>query len=355
VGRQSVFAGGAVAPGGWDRDLFSIYEYRRWRPTVALEFYHQKRHSARGDSSEARDLMVTGVDYNLSQIVLAVRGRVGDHGQLEASGTYDRYDASVASDAFEPRADGRPGFQRVRQKPFGYTYLNGLGLGLTYRFESVARRRDQEINPRSGRRFYVRYDRAFNYFIRGFNPNASFLQEEYLHLFYHQLTADWNEYVALPWSSTLGLRFAGGWLASRAVDDQQLVGNFFDYHLGGLPYMKGYTFYSLEGRKAAMAGATLRFPLLPDVGRRCLHLYLDKLYGAVYGDVGKAWDGDWDTPDPLTGRRGPRRDLGGQLRLDLVSYYSMPTRVQADLAYGVDEVAGRSPWKFYLTVLFGYL
>jgi hypothetical protein len=259
----------------------------------------------------------------------------------------------VEWEAFEERRDGRLGYERVKRKPFGYTYLNGFDLGLTYRFERIARRRDRDINPR-GRRIQLRYDRMFNYFFADFDEEASFLKEKYTGFFYNQFTMDWEEYVGLPRNSTLGLRLYGGWIASDAVDGDD-VDDFFDYHIGGLSYMRGYTFYSVEGRKAAMGTATLRFPLVADWGRRFLHLYLDKVYGAVYGDIGKAWDGSWDEPDPFYGRKGPLRDAGAQLRFDLISYYSMPTRIEMDLAYGIDESADRSPWKFYLTVLFGYL
>jgi Tol biopolymer transport system component len=352
--RQSVFAGVGLAPTNGDRDLFAIYEYRGWRPTLFLEVFHQKRNSARGDSSEARDLIVTGVDYNLMQASVGLRGKLGRNAELSLSATYDRYDASVQSETFIPRTDGTVGFDRIEQKPFGYTYLNGFDLGLTYRFENIARRRDRDINPR-GRKIYFRYDRMFNYFIKGFDQSSTFINEEYLKLFYNQFTLDWEEYVGLPWNSTLGLRFYGGWIASDEVDDKELVNDFFDFHLGGLSYMKGYTFYSIEGRKAAMGTATLRFPLIADWGSRFLHLYFDKMYGAVYGDIGKAWDGERGEPDSFYGRTGPLRDVGGQLRFDLISYYSIPTRVQMDLAYGIDEIADRSPWKFYLTVLFGYL
>ena len=119
--------------------------------------------------------------------------------------------------------------------------------------------------------------------------------------------------------------------------------------------MKGYTFYSIEGRKAAMGTATLRFPIVRKWGARFLHLYVDKIYGAIYGGIGKAWDGSFDEPDSFYGRTSPLRDVGGQLRFDLNSYYSLPTRIQLDLAHGLDEMAERSPWKFYMTVLFGYL
>ena len=354
LNRQSIFAGAALAPSNGDRDLFAIYEYRGFRPTLFLEVFNQRRHSARGDSSAARDLIVNGVNFNLNQISVGGRGRLGRHGGLTAAFTYDRYDASVESDAFLPRRDGQVGFERIQQKPFGYTYLNGFGLGLTYRMDLIARRRDRDINP-LGRQIYFRYDRMFNYFIEGFNENATFIDEQYLNLFYNQFTLDWNEYIGLPWNTRLGMRFYGGWIASDKVDDKERVNDFFDYHLGGLNYMKGYTFYSIEGRKAMMGTATLRLPLLPRIGKRFMHLYFDKVYGAVYGDIGKAWDGAIGDPDEFYGREGALRGLGTQLRFDMISYYSLPTRVQLDWAYGVDEVADRSPWKFYLTVLFGYL
>ena len=354
MGRQNVFTGLAVAPANGDRDLFALYEYREWRPTLFVEFFHQRRYSSRGDSSDARAAVINGVKFNLNQVSVGLRGKLGRSAELSLSATYDRYDASVEYDAFVPRRDGRLGFDRVEQKPFGYTYLNGIDLGLTYRLEALARRQDRDINP-VGRRLYFRYSRLFNFFLEGFNDRASFIDEEYVDLFYNQFTLDWREYMGLPGNSTLGLRFYGGWIDSDQVDDPELIGDFFDYRLGGLPFMKGYTFYSMEGRKAAMGNLTLRFPILPDVRRRILHLYFERVYGAVYGDVGKAWDGRAGDRDPVFGRKGPMRGVGGQLRCDILSYFGLPTRVQADAAYGIDEVKDKNPWKFYLTVLFGYL
>ena len=354
LNRQSVFAGGAIAPTNADRDLFAIYEFKGFRPTFFLQLFNQRRHSTRGDSTEARTIVVNAVNYSLSQLNVGVRGKLGRHGELTASATYDRYDASVESDCLVCKGDGQVGFERTAQRPFGYTYLNGFGLGLTYRMEMIARRRDRDISP-AGRQLYVRYDRMFNYFIDGFNQQASFIDEEYIKLFYNQFTVDWREHMVMPGNSRLGLRLYGGWIDSEAVADTAQVGGFFDYRLGGLNFMKGYTFYSIEGRKALMGTATLRFPLLPNMDKRIAQLYFDKVYGAVYTSMGKAWDrniGEWNE---RYGRDGPLRDVGGQLRFDLISYYSIPTRVQVDVAYGIDEVQDKGRWKSYFTVLFGYL
>ena len=353
--RQSIFGGVAVAPANGDRDLYAVYKFRGFRPTFRMSFIHMKRHSARGDSSEARDFFINGMNFSLNRLTVGASGRLNRASGIDISLAYDRYDAGLENDQLFPRSDGRPGFERIQGKPIGYTYLNGFDLSLVYRHDSVARRVDRDINPRGGRRLYVRYDRMFNWFIEGFDEgNTSFLQEEYLRLFYNQWTVDWREYIGLPHNITFGLRGYGGWLASDEVDDER-VGDFFDYHLGGLPFMRGYTFYSLEGRKAGMANATLRFPLLPRLRRRVGPLLVERLYGAVYGDVGKAWDDDRSNPDPVFGRRGPLRDVGAQLRCDLISFYSLPTRIEIDAAYGIDEVANKGPWKLYLTVLFNYI
>lgn len=353
--KQSIFGAASYAPQNGDRDFYAVYRFRGFRPTWRLSFIHLKRHSARGDSSEARDFFVTGMNFSLNRLTVGVSGRLNRNSKVDLSLAYDRYDASLENDQLRQRRDGRPGFERVEGKPIGYTYLNGFDLALTYRHDSVARRQDRDINPRGGRRIYARYDRMFNWFIEGFDEqNVSFLQEEYLRLFYNQVTVDWREFIGLPKNTTLGLRGFGGLIASDRVNDET-VGDFFDFHLGGLPFMRGYTFYSLEGRKAAMANATFRFPLLPAVHRRLGPFYLDKVYGAVYGDAGKAWDGEMSARDPVFGRSGPVRDAGLQLRFDLISFYSLPTRIELDAAYGFDEVDNKGPWKLYLTVLFNYI
>lgn len=353
--KQSIFGATNYTPANGDRDLYAVYKFRGFRPTWRLSFIHMKRHSARGDSSEARDFFVKGMNFSLNRLTAGVNGKLNRTSELDVSLAYDRYDASLDKDQLFPRQDGRPGFERIEGKPIGYTYLNGFDLSVAYRHDSVARRQDMDINPRGGRRLFVRYDRMFNWFIEGFNEqNTSFLQEEYLRLFYNQVTVDWREFIGLPKNTTLGLRAYGGVIDSGRVDGET-VGDFFDFHLGGLPFMRGYTFYSIEGRKAAMSQATLRFPVWPAVHRRLGPFWFDKVYGAVYGDVGKAWDGAMSAPDPVFGRSGPVRDAGLQLRLDLISFYSLPTRIQFDAAYGFDEVANKGPWKLYLTVLFNYI
>ena len=179
----------------------------------------------------------------------------------------------------------------------GATTLNGFDLALTYRLDARGRFRDSAINPRSGRRLALRYNRYFNWFISGFEENTSLLIETYDRYFYNRFSLDWNEFIPLgPGPSALNFRFFGGLIDSR-VDDA------FDFFLGGLPGMKGYTFYSMEGRRALMLRSAYRFPILSRIDQQTGPVYSDQLYGAFFAGLGRAWDG---TPD----------DAGAQPRLE---------------------------------------
>ena len=341
--KQTLFAGGMVAPNR-DLDLFAIFEYRRWRPTVFLEAYRQSRHVSEEVVNRDEDFRIFNRTFTLNEVDLGVRTRISRGDFLDARIVYSRYEVSIEQAKFN-------GFNRAT---VGATYLNGLDLAFTYRRKTIQRAIDSEINPGSGRDVTLRYDRFYNFFLNGFKENSSILIEIFDRHFYNQLSLDWNEYLRVgPGRSALGLRFYGGWI-DRSVDD------FFDFHLGGLPYMKGYTFYGLEGRRAAMFRAAYRFPLWTRIRTQTLHLNSDQIYGAFYAGIGRAWDGDED--DDIL-KRGWKRDIGMQIRYDATSFYLFPTRVSVDAAYGFDAVplasAGerekRSGFKLYFTLLFGYL
>jgi outer membrane protein assembly factor BamA len=160
--------------------------------------------------------------------------------------------------------------------------------------------------------------------------------------------------MKLPgWKHTLSAQLRGGTIFGPPQD------NFFNYYIGGLAGMKGYTFYSMGGNEYAMANATYRFPIFEDIDTRILHMIFNQLYGAVYGDIGNAWTGGG-----LTGKKF-KRDAGVELRLEAFSYYAFPTRIFLNATYGFDRfdyqmesskkiVTYGREWNFHFGVLFGF-
>ena len=137
------------------------------------------------------------------------------------------------------------------------------------------------------------------------------------------------------------------------------VDDFFDFYAGGLVGMRGYPFYSLGGNELFVLGLAYRFPLIRNIDVRILHLYFDKLYASVFGDIGDAWTG------PMPSLSEFKRDAGVELRLESFSFYSYPTRIFLSGTYGFDRftrdfatlgetVRYGGEWQVHFGVLFGF-
>ena len=119
------------------------------------------------------------------------------------------------------------------------------------------------------------------------------------------------------------MRLRGGYI-DRKVD------SFFNLYAGGLLGMRGYSFFSIEGRQQAIGTITYRFPLWQNIDARLGHMYFDKLYMGFFFDYGNAWNpDDFDFMDF-------KRDVGVQLRLGSFSYHLFPTNFFVEAAYPLD-------------------
>ncbi len=342
--RKQTFLLSGLLAHDLDMDLYALYEYRKRRPTFFFQAYRLSRHVEEDVVSRDEDFRIFDRTFTLTGIEIGGKYTMRRGGLIDARLAYNRTGAVL----------DQARFNRLNRDVVAATTLNGFDLALTYRLDAVGQSRDSEINPRSGRRIALRYDRYFNWFISGFEENASLLIETYDRYFYNQVSLDWNEFIPLgPGRRALSFRFFGG-VIDREVDDA------FDFFLGGLPGMKGYTFYSLEGRRALMLRSAYRFPILSRIDRQTGPIYSDQLYGAFFAGLGRAWDG---TPDDAVHKRGWKRELGTQLRYDATSFYLFPTRASLDIAYGFDHVPlqrpgdfpERSGLKIYFTLLFGFV
>jgi hypothetical protein len=175
---------------------------------------------------------------------------------------------------------------------------------------------DMDINPQ-GRKLVLSYALADESYGSDFNFNK--------YMF------DWREYIPLYERHTLALRVLGGF--SRGHNLSQGA-----FQLGGMEDLRGYAVRSFRGDKVGFWSAEYRFPLLEDIGKRSLFLYLDRLYGMVFVDSGRAWFdgrlaiGDFDT------------DAGCGARLKSFVFYHLPLNLELSLAHGFDDYEDIRPW-----------
>lgn len=343
---QYTFLGAFAVNSILDYDGVISLEYKKYKPSLFLDVYNISRR-IRTFFPPDPDLDQPGendqIRFTLLEVDLGVGLRLTDTQTLLGSLVYSRYNSKIRNLTTIPG---------IPNQSFSYNYMLGTKLQVEWNYQTEARTLDAEINPSYGRDFTVRVAREENKFITGFafNERIGAFEEVFKPYKYNSLFVDWREHYKLPLGigrNALTLNVQTG-MIDRTVD------SFFYFFAGGLPGMKGYSYYSIEGRKMLITSLTYRAPIIPEMDRKLIFLDLNKLYGGVTYLWGDAWsqkDIPWNNF---------KRSIDFQLRLDAFSFYNYPTRIAFDAAYGFDrfENLGGSQgreWRFYLQVLFDYM
>ncbi|MFC1477183.1 hypothetical protein ACFL6L_01835 [candidate division KSB1 bacterium] len=334
--KYSIFLGGGINK-DLDRDLFALFDFRTFRQTVFLELYNLTRHTSFHFPAEKRtDDIVLG----FWEVDVGFREKISETQNYEFRTLYGRQSANY-----------KPNFAGILIPSFRYDYYKGLNFALKWEYNGILPRLDMDINPSYGRRITIEYMRNYDKIFEDFvlSNESGIWHEVYKKYSYNKLTVDWREYLGLPFiheRSALGFQFNGGYI-DKNVDD------FLYFFAGGLTGLKGYSFYSLEGRKMMIGTVTFRTPVIQKIGVGWGPWYFDKLYASIGYQAGDAWS----TRKLSAGNLKTGIDLG--LRLDMFSFYTFPTKIGFNAAYGFDRfhVANRmegQTWKYFFTVLFGY-
>ncbi len=351
--QASFVAMGSIAPTNRESDLFAVFEYRNFIPTVFVEMYRMTRSAEEDENYMEKDgIVIRKRTYDLNEIDFGLRYNYHDAHRFEGRLIYSRYNAKLE---YTNYLTG----QQIN-KPY-YTYSKGFDLALSYDFDKHIRARDEEINPRGGRKIRARFDRYRDNFLDDFEY-VGFLREKYIIYNYNRYFLNWIERLPVPFTEkhTLNLR-----TQFNIID--KYVDRFYENQLGGPRQMRGYTFYSLSGRKNLMFQALYRFPIMYDIRKQFLIWNFNHIYMGVFADIGRAWNKkslNWSL-------NGFKRDAGVELRLDAISFYNFPTMIEFSAAYGPDDTWIRTydetsskvvtvkdkqdPWKFYLNILFGFI
>ncbi|GAB4330811.1 MAG: hypothetical protein Kow0037_06910 [Calditrichia bacterium] len=340
------FFGGFDVNKDREYNIFSIFEYRKLKPTLFVELFNQtakvvdKYYDESGFTVSNDDVEV---NFNLLQANLGAQGHFKNF-QWRLVYSYNWYRAKIATYSYFVLAEQRTEiFPNVR-----YSYLRGHTASLSLKQDAVVPEVDRAINPRQGHYFFVKYSHEWNRFLDGFNTEGGDLNENYILYNYNKLEWDLEKYLPVPKTRhhAFSLRLQGGYI-DRSVDD------FFNFFAGGMIGLKGYPFYSIEGRQMAVATATYRFPLTRNLHLKLFHWYLDKIYLGTFFQAGDAWNNDLPELNEL------KSNVGVQLRLETYSWYMFPTRIFLEAAYPLKahehkNIDYRQQWKFYVGILFDF-
>ena len=336
-----------------DYDLFGMIEYNNIIPSIFLEGYNISRRTHQEFADEQHIIGETyapdgtlipvfdqyAIDYrfNLGEFDAGFRYKLNGANTFELRGIVSRYGAKLKFD------DG---------VEFTYSYFKGKSVGFQWEGDYRPPQIEGNINPNQGRHFIAQFAREFNSFIDSFKVDAGLLKEVYAPYDYNRFSIQWEEYKKSPLNKDHSITFR----LNAAGLDRDNVDDFFYLYAGGLPGMKGYSFYSLGGTKKFISTLTYRIPLLKQYNKRFWVEYLHSVYLGIFADYGNAWTGDIDFSDF-------KRDLGINLRTQFTSFYAFPTAVTLEAAYGFDEFTVVEPdfeakygneWRYYMTILFSF-
>jgi outer membrane protein assembly factor BamA len=130
--------------------------------------------------------------------------------------------------------------------------------------------------------------------------------------------------------------------------------------MGGMDGIRGYTYYSIGGRRGVLGSVTYRFPLLRRINKQLSFLTLKDIYGGVFFESANAWN-KTELKD-----HDYKKSLGYEVRLNMGSWYAYPTTVSVTGAYPLDEVIFFNPvyttepvinekqWRYYVSVGFTF-
>lgn len=150
---------------------------------------------------------------------------------------------------------------------------------------------------------------------------------------------EWTEYWTLPWAKlqVLALSYRGGISTGQRRDAFEL-GGFAQQDVARAlflnrpqccQFLRGYAPTSLVGSRFHAATAEFRTPLLwIERGYQTFPVYLRRLHGAAFVDVGDAFDGDFHA-------RNLRWGAGGELRLTLKLAYEIDSQLFLGVARGL--------------------
>ncbi len=362
LNRYSLFAGGSINT-RMERDLFLNFNYNNkvpglyslgLKPEMSLDVYSISRKAGTDilfgidstyDPPIPESEVKTDVTYNLFEVDVAGKHRLfstQDH--LEFRFIYSQYSATLESFVFPETA--------VLYPSSSDDYFIGRNFQLTYSYKSLYPTIDSDINPVG-----IEVEAKYNYENNKYNPDGQYeikngvLVPIYENFNFHRLELNANNHFQLVDDQTLSTRLRLGTIFGPQVPD------FFDFYLGGLIGMKSYPFYAISGNEIAWLNLTYRFPLFKHIDYRLGHVYVDKLFFSINGDLGDAWNGNIPKINDF------KKGFGAELRLKMISFYIFPTSLFFNASYSFDSfekvirdetVKYGKEWKFYGGILFDF-
>lgn len=329
-----------------DYDINLRLDFNQFLPRFFAEWYAVGL--SRTDTIHYLDYyrMEQKVRFSLNEIILGMHYTWRAKHYFELTGTHGSYTSNIKGHFTDPSLG--------LQKFVPYSYYKGQRVEFRYRADLTRPHWQSNISPTRGLRIndlVLAYD--FNQFIDDFRvTDYGTYKETYTKHYTPRSDLDIDLFIPLPGTkhSALSFNLDMGMMFNTEVD------SFFNYYAGGLPGLKGYPFYTIEGTHKFILTSTLRFPLSKKLGVNLEPFFFESLYLGIYHQIGDAWT--FGKSDPSW-----KQDIGIEARIGGHSWYGFPLALSFDLVYALNKIRydefdvtktiGHN-FRFYWTLLFDF-
>ena len=327
-----------------DMDFLLMFEYKKMRPTLYANFYWVSRNLSREDN------------------LVSVTGDIYDNVKFESDDTYMMFSTDIGSRLksklstyslnynYSKYRVHLIGYQRqyhldeYESSPYdiSYDYFRGHKLTLGYHFKKYKPRYAFNMIPQNG--FEINADISFEK--NDFDPSFE-VSEEYgtLSLVFsdhntNRINLNIKRNTPLTKSKKVSLNQS--WSFSFITD--QDIDDFFYFFGGGLPGVKGYTFYheELSGPALLLATRSLAIPIFLEKSYKFMHLLFQNM--SFNYIVQSGWAQGYSM----------RHSNGIELRLSGSSFYSFPFALSYEYHLPLFDDLENDP-KHYIKLLFNFL
>jgi len=339
--NRLTLSGGASINRFKDLDLYFLFEFRRFFPTLYLETLFMTR-----NTEEENIYSVYKLDNKLRFQLLQFKTGlkfplIGT--ELEIFSSWNRFRAAIKEKIRNTAYEGG----------FAYDYFKGLDLGLKWSIINKYAGAGQNINPPSG--FGINLNLAWekNELIDNLDlSDAGTLVSNYNNNDLYRFTGSgfFHQEISKKWHLTLSAKTNYSWISNSEVD------SFFYFYAGGLPGLKGYSYYSLGGTRKFIGELDLAFPILREKHIPLGWFTLQNMVMVLIVQGGDAWSPKINTPVL-------KKSAGLQMRLQGFSFYNYPTAIGIGIHRGFDDLRGSTGEtvnikdekdRLYFTLLFDF-
>ena len=317
INRLSLFGGASVNKLN-DVDLFFIFDFKRFYPTVFFETYYLTRNTS--DKSLYRGAYPIDDDIKFRLVQFRTGLKLPVYGSLlEVALTRQWYRAFIQEE-ITTNEYGELGADAA------YDYFRGWSISGAWSLDMRKRTLDKTINPSSGFTINANIDLEKNDFIEGLNlSDSGTLTEEFELNDLGRIQLGGTYHIELPWRNrwTISLKAQAGWITNDDVD------SFFHFYLGGMPGLKGYPFYSIQGTKNGLLDITIRAPLFRERHYKFNWLILQNSTLGLIMQAGDAWTDEIEI--------SIKKSLGIQWRLNGFSFFNFPTAIEAEYHHPLNK------------------